>query len=80
MAVGLISKFGSVKHNNGKMPTMWRQYEETVYGDALARHILNENVDGLYDPESGTLHAGHAAWNALARLEKLLEKHPLQKQ
>jgi len=69
---------GAVKHNEGKMPTKWRDYPVEVYGDALARHIMNES-QGLYDEESGMLHAGHAAWNALARLEKLLETHPLHK-
>ena len=76
-AVGAISKFGAVKHNGGKLPTKWRDYSLEVYSDALARHIIEENEAGLYDSESGMLHAGHAAWNALARLEKLLEDNPL---
>jgi Domain of unknown function (DUF5664) len=78
-AVGAISKFGAAKHNEGKMPTTWRAYECNVYADALARHIFEEGKGDLYDSESGMLHAGHEAWNALARLEKLLEVHPLQK-
>ena len=76
-AVGSISKFGAAKHNEGKMPTKWRAYECSVYADALARHIFEEGKGDLYDSESGMLHAGHEAWNALARLEKLLEVHPL---
>lgn len=77
LAVGAISKFGSVKHNEGKMPTKWRDYPITTYQDANARHITEEAKGDLYDSESKMLHAGHAAWNALARLELLLEKHPL---
>jgi hypothetical protein len=78
-AVGSISKMGAAKHNEGKMPTKWRDYPAYVYADALARHILVENSGDLYDSESNMLHAGHEAWNALARLEKLLETHPLMK-
>jgi hypothetical protein len=59
------------------MPTKWRDCHETVYADAMARHQVDEARGGLYDAESGMLHAGHAAWNALARLEKLLEELPL---
>ena len=78
-AVGTISKFGAGKHNNGVMPTKWRDYPADVYADALARHILVENSGEMYDSESNMLHAGHAVWNALARLEKLLETYPLVK-
>lgn len=77
-AVGAISRFGSVKHNDGKFPTKWREYSAPVYANALARHIVDECRTGdLYDRESNMLHAAHEAWNALARLEKLLELHPL---
>lgn len=76
-AVGAISKFGCIKHNKGKMPTKWRDYPVDVYADALARHVIEEGKGHLYDSESQMLHAGHEAWNALARLEKLLETHPL---
>lgn len=76
-AVGAISKFGAHKHNDGAFPTKWRAYKADVYGDALARHITEENKGDLYDSESNMLHAAHEAWNALARLEKLLETHLL---
>lgn len=78
-AVGEISKFGARKHNNGVMPTKWRDYESKVYANALARHIIEENIGEMYDSESNMLHAGHEAWNALARLEKLLETLPLHR-
>lgn len=77
-AVGAVSRFGAGKYNDGKFPTEWRNYEPVVYADALARHITDENKSGdLYDTESNMLHAAHEAWNALARLEKLLEIHSL---
>ncbi len=77
LAVGAVSMFGAAKHNNGNMPTTWRKYHVSVYADALARHIIEEGKGHMYDSESHLLHAVHEAWNALARLEKLLEDHPL---
>ena len=44
------------------------------YGDALVRHVMDEAVDGLIDPDSKHLHAAAAAWNALARLELILRE------
>ena len=38
------------------------------YTDAMLRHYLKESTEGGMDP-SGSLHAAHLAWNALARLE-----------
>ena len=78
LAVGTVSRFGANKHLNGKMPTKWREYPVDTYSDALARHILEENRGSVYDSESHLLHAAHEAWNALARLEKLLETEPLK--
>lgn len=76
-AVGAISKMGCVKYNAGKMPTKWREYPFEVYADAQARHIFEQGKGILYDSESKMLHAAHEAWNALAKLEKLLETYPL---
>lgn len=44
------------------------------YTDAMYRHFFAEVSDGDFDPESGLLHAAHAAWNALARLELKIRK------
>lgn len=68
-AVADISAFGASKYT-------WRGWESVDggverYGDALARHLLAEAA-GPVDGESGYLHAAHAAWNALARLELIL--------
>lgn len=57
----------------------WESVPEGIdrYGDALARHLLDEASQGLYDngPKGiGTLHAAQVAWNALARLELILRK------
>jgi hypothetical protein len=44
---------------------------QSRYTDAMLRHVFDGTVR---DPESGLLHAAHAAWNALARLELALRK------
>lgn len=43
------------------------------YSDALMRHVLAGAYES-HDEESGLMHAAHAAWNALARLELLIKK------
>lgn len=74
-AVALVSQAGI---NKGYAPGSWKTvangYER--YGDALARHLAAE-ADGFYDQEVGgtnMLHAAQVAWNAMARLELLLNK------
>ena len=78
MAIGDVSRFGARKHNEGVMPTEWRRFPAVVYSDSLIRHLLAESKGEIRDPESGLLHAAHAAWNALARLDLILtqEKTP----
>ena len=65
-AVARVSEYGAEKYT-------WNGWEtvpdrEERYGEALARHLLKEG----YDAESSMLHAAHAAWNAMARLEIIL--------
>jgi hypothetical protein len=71
MAVAAISEYGAKKYswlNWQKVPDKeWR------YRDALARHVVLDAVED-YDRDSKMLHAAHAAWNALAVLEFLLEE------
>lgn len=69
-AVAHVSQCGAEKY-------AWNGWEHVPngyirYGDALGRHLAEEAIDGPYDPATGLLHAAHAAWNALARLELLL--------
>lgn len=70
-AVSDVSGFGARKYTWGG----WRSVEdgENRYGDALMRHIIYES-HGPLDKDSGLLHAAHAAWNAMARLELMLRK------
>lgn len=71
-AVAAVSAFGASKYAwNG-----WRGVPDGYnrYSDALVRHLTYEGEGEVLDPDSGLLHAAHAAWNALARLELLIQE------
>ena len=65
-AVARVSEFGAEKYTWGGWETVPDGVER--YGEALARHLLQEG----YDAESNMVHAAHAAWNAMARLELMM--------
>lgn len=73
-AVSEVSGYGAAKYevpfSDKNWTTVPNGYER--YSDALGRHLLSEGSEGMYDSESKLMHAAHAAWNALARLELLL--------
>ena len=73
-AVTGVSVYGTVKYNNGKFPTTWKQVPDGIirYTNALGRHLLAEFMGQARCPESGLQHAAQAAWNAMARLELML--------
>ena len=68
--VGKVGTFGAKKHCDDG----WRSVPDGTarYSDALLRHLLKEATGEVLDADSELLHAAHAAWNALARLELLL--------
>lgn len=69
-AVAEVGTFGAKKYSlDGweKVPDGKRRYS-----NAMMRHMLKEMQGEAKDSESGALHAAHAAWNALARLELIL--------
>lgn len=72
-AVAEVSAFGaSTKY-------AWKGWEGLSdgynrYSDAMVRHLMYEGQEEVLDPDSGLLHAAHAAWNALARLELLIKE------
>lgn len=71
-AVAAVSAFGASKY-------AWKGWEGVPdgynrYSDALVRHLGYEGQGEVLDPDSGLLHAAHAAWNALARLELLIKE------
>jgi hypothetical protein len=75
LEVARVSAHGARKYTwNG-----WRSVEGGIirYSDAMERHIVKEQIEGPIDKDSGPdelLHAAQVAWNALARLELMLEE------
>lgn len=68
--VGRVGTYGANKYTaNG-----WLEVPDGIsrYTDAMYRHLLAEASGETHDTESQLLHAAHAAWNALARLELLI--------
>ena len=67
--VARVGTFGAAKYTDHGWLSVPNGRER--YTDALLRHLL---TDESHDPDSGLLHAAHAAWNALARLELQLRQ------
>jgi hypothetical protein len=70
--VARVGTFGAAKYT----PNGWVEVENGVerYTDAMHRHLLDEAQGQDFDSDSTLLHAAHAAWNALARLELMLRE------
>lgn len=74
MEVAKVGTFGANKYtDNGWMSVPNGQDR---YTDAMMRHWLYECGGQDIDPESDLLHAAHLAWNALARLQLMIEADP----
>ena len=71
IAVAEVATFGAAKYSKSN----WIHVENGVerYTNAMDRHRIREGVEP-FDLESGLMHAAHAAWNALARLELMLRE------
>lgn len=70
--VSKVGTFGANKYtDNG-----WIEVPNGIprYTDALLRHLLLEAQGEKFDNESELMHAAHAAWNSLARLDLMLRK------
>jgi len=78
--VAQLSEWGATRYSwEG-----WRSVPDGFrrYSNAMGRHILAEKTEGLYDLDAKNdpkypaeiLHATQVAWNALARLDLLLEE------
>lgn len=66
-AVAEVTTHGAEKYTPGgwlKVPDAKNRYTEAMF-----RHLLAEGKGEFVDTHSHLLHAAHAAWNALARLE-----------
>lgn len=66
LEVGRVGTYGAGKYTDNGWCTVPNGEER--YTDALYRHLLAEAAGETHDPDTGLLHAAHAAWNALARL------------
>jgi hypothetical protein len=71
--VGKVGTFGAKKHCDDGWKSVPDGYAR--YSSAMLRHIMKEARGEAIDPDFGLLHAAHAAWNALARLEILLKEN-----
>lgn len=69
--VAAVSTFGASKYAWKGWQTVPEGFER--YSDAMVRHLIAEGKGETRDHDSGLLHASHAAWNALARLELILK-------
>lgn len=71
-AVGRVGTYGAKKYSDNG----WMQVPdgERRYTDALMRHLMKEAAGEEKDTDTDLLHASHAAWNALARLELMLRE------
>jgi hypothetical protein len=70
--VGKLGTFGANKYSrNG-----WKVVENGIrrYSSALFRHWFLESEGEKIDPETDLHHATAVAWNALARLQLILEE------
>lgn len=70
--VARVGTFGANKYtDNGWMSVPNGQAR---YTDALYRHLNSEAQGETHDVDSNLLHAAHAAWNALARLDLMVRE------
>lgn len=67
LAVAQVGTYGAAKYTREGWVSVPNGRDR--YTNAMHRHLLTEATGEQHDPESGLLHAAHAAWNALARLE-----------
>lgn len=72
--VSRVGTYGARKYS----PNGWKAVPDAYdrYTDAMYRHLLSEAAGETLDPETQIAHAAHAAWNALARLDRVLQDHP----
>jgi len=70
--VAKVGTFGAAKYSDNGWMDVPNGIER--YTDSLYRHTLKEAEGEAIAKDFGILHAGHAAWNALARLELMLRE------
>lgn len=70
--VSKVGTYGAAKYTEAG----WTQVAGGIdrYDDAGMRHWLAEHAGQRFDPDTELMHAAHAAWNALARLDLMLRE------
>ena len=69
-AVTEVSDYGAKKYTSRGWVEVPNGFQR--YTDALGRHLIAEGYES-HDADTGLSHAAHLAWNALARLELMLQ-------
>ena len=79
-AVIECGEFGAKKYDEHPMRCNWDKVEDGLqrYTDAMLRHQLAELGGEDRASDSQLLHAAHAAWNSLARLELIIRQRLAQ--
>ncbi len=72
LEVGKVGTYGAKKYTDNGWMEVPNGGER--YTDALMRHLLSDFAGEERDQDTELLHAAHAAWNALARLELKLRE------
>lgn len=70
--VGMVGTYGAQKYSDNGWVAV--PNGQARYTDALLRHLLKEAAGEVYDNDTEILHAAHAAWNALARLDLMIRE------
>lgn len=77
-AVAFVSKYGADKYELSFADKNWQRLSIERLIESGPRHLIGQCKGETYDPESKLLHAAHEAWNAMAKLEKILETHSVR--
>lgn len=73
LEVAIVGMYGAEKHGVHAEDRAFMQYPLEMFEDALARHELNECIEGPVNYADAELyHKSQRAWNALAALEIFL--------
>jgi hypothetical protein len=73
LEIGKVATYGANKYTDRGWRDVENNYER--YSSAGYRHQLEDSYEGgELDEESGFLHAAHAAWNAIAKLQIILDR------
>lgn len=72
--IATVSQYGAIKYEVSYEEKNFEGLDGGRLVDADGRHLVDEAIDGLYDPESGLLHCLHHAWEACAYAESVIKQ------